>query len=113
MSRQLIIVACSDPLLWYRGLVGKAVPLLRDIPREMCWLSKDPEGLTNIVKHCDAVPMPSGFKLLVSTDLLHHRDFVLHPGEPTYQWHVVTPEQIGTQVGARLSMRAIDQQEPL
>ena len=113
MSRQLIIVACTDPLMWYRDLVGTAVPLLRDMPRELCWLSRDADGLTNVVKHSDAVPMPSGFRQLQPTELLHHRDFVLGPGRVTHEWHVATPEQIGTAVGLRLAMRVMDQQEPL
>jgi predicted short-subunit dehydrogenase-like oxidoreductase (DUF2520 family) len=50
--KQLLINKCSDPQLWYAGLVGKQVPLLREIPEG--YLSREPAGFTNIVKREDA-----------------------------------------------------------
>lgn len=38
--------------MWYAGFVGQRVPLLRIEPD--CYISREPAGFTNIVKHSDA-----------------------------------------------------------
>lgn len=48
----LVIKKCSDPLLWYAGLIGQQVPLLR-VETEG-YLSREPTGYTNIVRKEDA-----------------------------------------------------------
>jgi predicted short-subunit dehydrogenase-like oxidoreductase (DUF2520 family) len=50
--KRLQIIKCSDPQMWYAGLVGKQVPLLREISEG--YLSREPAGHTNIVKREDA-----------------------------------------------------------
>lgn len=52
MKCELLITGCSDPHMWYAHLVGQRVPLLRIEPD--CYISREPAGYTNIVKHCDA-----------------------------------------------------------
>lgn len=52
MRRALRIIRCSDPMMWYSGLVGKLVPLLR-IDADT-YLSVEPDGYTNIVWRQDA-----------------------------------------------------------
>jgi hypothetical protein len=59
--RMLYIVQCPDHLMWYRRKVGCMVELLRNLPAEECWLSREPSGLTNIVRHVDAVAVPEGW----------------------------------------------------
>lgn len=50
--KQLRITKCSDPQMWYAGLVGKTVPLLREETEG--YLSREPKGYTNIVRKEDA-----------------------------------------------------------
>lgn len=50
--RKLKLVGCSDPMMWYAGLVGQLVPLLRE--EGDVYLSREPEGYTNIVRKRDA-----------------------------------------------------------
>lgn len=50
--KKLLITKCSDPQLWYAGLVGKTVELLRE-DSEGYW-SREPSGYTNIVRREDA-----------------------------------------------------------
>jgi hypothetical protein len=51
-GRELLITRCSDSLMWYAGMIGQRVPLLR-IEAD-CYLSREPAGWTNIVKTTDA-----------------------------------------------------------
>lgn len=53
---ELLITGCSDPHLWYAGLVGQRVPLLR-IEAD-CYMSREPAGYTNIVFKRDAEVTP-------------------------------------------------------
>ena len=41
--------------MWYSGLVGQLVPLLRE--EHDIYLSREPAGYTNIVRKCDAKPV--------------------------------------------------------
>lgn len=50
--KALRIVACADRSWWYRDLVGKVVPLLREIPEG--YLSREPAGYSNVVKRQEA-----------------------------------------------------------
>jgi hypothetical protein len=49
---RLLITKCSDSLLWYSGLVGQYVPLLREY--DDCYMSREPAGFANIVRKEDA-----------------------------------------------------------
>jgi hypothetical protein len=51
--KALKITRCSDSLMWYCNHVNAIVPLLGTYPDE--YLSREPSGLTNIVKKQDAV----------------------------------------------------------
>lgn len=53
-ATRLRIVQCRDHLMWYRDMIGQTVELVRDLPAEKCWLSREPSGHTNIVKYADA-----------------------------------------------------------
>lgn len=50
--KQLRIIQCSDPQMWYAELVGQTVPYLRE-DADGFW-SREPAGHTNIVKREDA-----------------------------------------------------------
>jgi len=65
--KALQIIKCSNSIMWYRDHIGKFVPLLRDFGEE--YLSREPSGLTNIVKKGDAIIVdidPSGVLYLNS-----------------------------------------------
>lgn len=53
--RKLKITGCSDGHMWYAGLVGQVVPLLRE--EHDVYLSREPAGYTNIVRKPDAKPV--------------------------------------------------------
>lgn len=60
MSRELLIHRCSDPHMWYAGVVGQRVPYLgewRDTPD--VFKSREPAGYVNIVKKSDALVVES------------------------------------------------------
>lgn len=45
------IKCCSDPLMWYSGMVGKYVPFSRQLLAENCFISREPKtGYSNIVR---------------------------------------------------------------
>lgn len=50
--RKLKIVHCSDPMMWYAGLVGQVVPLHRE--EASCYWGREPAGHVNIVRKADA-----------------------------------------------------------
>lgn len=50
--RKLRIVGCTDPMMWYAGLVGQLVELVR--LEASCYWGKEPSGYTNIVRKVDA-----------------------------------------------------------
>lgn len=50
------IVACSDPQLWYAGLIGQHVPNL-GYTRADGFRSREKAGFTNFVHEADAAPM--------------------------------------------------------
>lgn len=94
MNQQLLILQCPDRSLWYRAMVGRSVPLLRNLP-EGAWLSREPSGLTNIVRHGDASPLPIGFTAAPHDSLIQHGDLI-HDGA---QLHPARPDQLGHPVG--------------
>lgn len=49
--RVLLIEQCSDPQLWYAGLIGRTVPMLQVINEG--YLSREPAGYLNIVRRED------------------------------------------------------------
>ena len=52
VKRELRIIGCSDPLMWYSHKVGKSVPFVREL--EDCFISREPTGYVNIVRKEDA-----------------------------------------------------------
>lgn len=60
MAKELLIHKCSDPMMWYSGMVGQRVPYLgewRDTPD--VFKSCEPAGYVNIVKKTDATVVDS------------------------------------------------------
>ena len=54
MSKVMVrIDGCSDSLMWYYGHIGEAFVLIRDLPREDCWLVRASDGYSNIVHKKD------------------------------------------------------------
>lgn len=49
--KEILILKCSDPQLWYSKLVGKKVPFLREYSD--CFMSREPTGFANIVRKED------------------------------------------------------------
>lgn len=97
----LLILSCSDPLLWYRNQIGCMTPIVRNLPAEGCWLAREPDGCANIVRHSDAVVVPDGFA--TATDPL-----LIQPGDLLLLDHIWVPsriEQWGTQIGERSVIR--------
>ncbi len=88
----LLITGCSNSLMWYRESIGCVVPLVRDLVREQCWLSREPAGFVNIVRKTDAVVLPSNHFPLHQSMLIQQGDFV-YRGER--QWVQVAFDQIG------------------
>jgi hypothetical protein len=74
--KQLLITKCSNPLMWYRDLVGQVVPLVRDLHDERCWLSREPEGFANIIRKTDAVVLPFNYLPVPASEVIQHGDFV-------------------------------------
>lgn len=50
--KMLRITGCSDSSFWYAGKVGDVVQLI-GLDRDE-WITREPAGFVNIVKHCDA-----------------------------------------------------------
>ena len=40
---------CPDKMMWYSGMVGKYVPFVRHMLSENCFMSREPDGFSNIV----------------------------------------------------------------
>lgn len=51
--KAIMIKQCSDPLMWYRNMVGQVVPLARE-DTDVLW-SREPAGHINIILRQDAV----------------------------------------------------------
>jgi hypothetical protein len=101
MSERLAITGCSDPLLWYAPLIGQLVDLVRDLPAEGTWLSREPAGYLNIVYHCDAVPVPRGYKTASADTVLQHLDLIFADG----LWRNPRLDQLGTSVAGHIVIR--------
>lgn len=52
MGKLLHITKCGDPMMWYAGMVGQNVPLVRVLTD--CYMGREPAGFSNIVKLGDA-----------------------------------------------------------
>ena len=50
--RALLIIKCSDSLMWYQDKVGETVQLVREY--EDCYMSREPAGYLNVVRLQDA-----------------------------------------------------------
>ena len=101
MSTKLIITRCTDHLMWYRHLTGRVVPIVRDLPAEHCWLSREPSGLTNIVRYHDASPLPQGWDAAANDTSFQRGDMVFING----QWMQPALERIGTPIGKNIVIR--------
>lgn len=74
---KLLILSCSDAMLWYVKHVGQMVPLLRDLPDEQCWLVREPSGFSNILRYRDGVVVPDGYVLAHAELLIEPNDLLL------------------------------------
>ena len=101
MNTHLVITGCSDSLMWYRDLIGWVVPIVRDLPKEGCWLSRERSGLLNIVKHRDGVALPTGYIAADIATSLQQQDLILING----RWTLPTLDQIGTPVRGHCAIR--------
>ncbi len=50
--KAILVTGCSDPHMWYAGLVGQTVEYVREYPQE--YLSREPAGYTNIILKSDS-----------------------------------------------------------
>lgn len=71
-GRALRVTNCRDPHMWYAGLVGQVVPLVRE--EADCYWSREPAGYVNIVHKADAEPVEvnctNGQKCICQSGLL-------------------------------------------
>lgn len=103
MTERIVITRCSDSLMWYRDLVGYMVPVVRDLPNEGCWLSRERSGLLNIVKHRDAIALPNGYDAADPETCLQLQDLILI----NKLWTSPKLEQIGTTVRGHCAIRKV------
>lgn len=101
MRPLLLIIGCTDPLMWYAHLVGHTVPLVRDLPADGCWLSVEPAGLTNIVKHADAARVPDGYTRARPGTVMQQQDLIFEYG----RWRAPCLEQLGATADGLLVVR--------
>lgn len=52
--KKLKIISCTDPMMWYAGLVGELVEYKRTIFSEEVYMSRDKGGYNNIIYMKDA-----------------------------------------------------------
>jgi hypothetical protein len=52
--KALLIKSCSNSVMWYHNHIGKVVPLLKVYEKTNEYLSREPEGYSNIVLMNDA-----------------------------------------------------------
>ncbi len=102
----LLILSCSDPLLWYRSHIGCLATIVRDLPNEGCWLAREPGGFANIVKHIDAICVPEGFTPATDPLLIERGDLLLCGRN----WVPSSIEQWGTRISGRSLIRHITHQ---
>lgn len=100
-NQQLVIVSCHDPLMWYASRVGSVVPLLRDLSNEDAFLTREPAGWANIVKHRDVRRLPLGYRVLEADERMQHGDLVV--GD--LMWQSAPLHQIGCTVDGRVVIR--------
>lgn len=96
-----LITQCTDQHLWYANLVGKSVDVIRELPAEQCWLSREPAGYANIVHYQDGIALPHGFDLAANDTHIQRHDLVL----VGRRWHLPRLEQIGTPVANQYVIR--------
>ena len=102
MAAQLLVITrCSDTLMWYRDQVGQFVHLLNDLPQEQCWLSREPSGHTNIVRHQDAVRVPQGYGPARHDTVIQPGDLLLRNG----QWQSPRLEELGASASSFITIR--------
>ena len=54
MKKVILIKQCSDHKLWYSEMVGQEVPYVRTYHFEQIYVSREPDGYSNIVYMKDA-----------------------------------------------------------
>ncbi|WP_345969610.1 hypothetical protein WCX72_09805 [Sulfurimonas sp. HSL1-6] len=50
--KQIRIISCSDPMMWYADHIGEIFPLIRE--EGGSYLTREPAGYTNVVRLADA-----------------------------------------------------------
>lgn len=56
-KKELLIVQCSDPMMWYADQIGCRVPIIGE--DSLYFLSREPAGYSNIIKKTDAKIVPA------------------------------------------------------
>lgn len=100
-STHILITGCKDHLMWYSRLVGCMYDLVRDLPEERCYLSREPAGYTNIVRHADAVLVPFGHFPAERGTLIQQHDLVL----VRRRWSLPALDELGTPVEGHIVIR--------
>lgn len=72
---------CSDPQLWYARRVGELLPHANSLANE--YMSREPGGYTNVVRHADATPV----EVIVPADRFGKWPYWSHLAKP-----LVVPE---------------------
>lgn len=100
-STHIFITGCNDNRMWYSRLVGCVCDFVRDLPEERCYLSREPAGYTNIVRHADAVLVPFGHLPAEPDTRIQLHDLVL----VRRSWTKPALEELGTPVAGRFVIR--------
>jgi len=108
-NTHLLILTCSDPLMWYRHLVGQLVPMVHDLlPEPGCYWSREASGLLNVVKQTDAAPTPLGYSPVRPQDLIQRGDLIAQPSSQGI-WRTPTLQEIGGTAEGRIVIRKATQ----
>jgi len=104
-NTHLLILTCSDHLMWYRHLVGQLVPLVQGLlPEPGCYWSREASGMVNVVKQTDAAPTPSGYSPTRPQDLIQRGDLIAQPSAQGI-WRAPTLQEIGKPCEGRVVIR--------
>lgn len=76
----VVITGCRDHLMWYARRIGKAAPLIRDLPTENSWLVREPSGHSNVLRYEDGLLMPAGFELAAQGTAIEQHDLIEFAG---------------------------------
>ncbi len=96
-ARHLLILACSDHLMWYASRVGQLVPMVDGLlPEPNCYWSREPSGLVNIVRQIDAAPTPAGWAPAANDTLIQPGDLIADIHSPQGPWRAASLAEIGS-----------------